>query len=185
MKKAITLTILFSVFLIFCSGQNSINENLAQNKFEISSDTTIMIFQNFYKQTLISEFDTVAIIISYETNKTTITRNLYSSGNGDYTIIYKIGNQYTIEKESSNSKCKINNIESDYYNMRELLIGSCWLQSKGLPLLDSGVGIILSTLYGEILYKGFQSNFGQVIYSINGIIIPITQRQELLEMILK
>jgi len=185
MKYILTLTILFSVFLIFCSGKNNIIEILPQKKFEISSDTAIMIFQNFYKQTLISEFDTVTIIISYETNKTTITRNLNTSGNGDYTIIYKIGNQYTIEKESSDSKCAINNIEPDYYNMRKLLIGSCWHQSKGLPLSDSGVGIIFSTLYGEILYKGFQSNFGQVIYSINGIIIPITQRQELLEMILK
>ena len=185
MKNALTLTILLSVLFIFCSCKNNINENLSQKELEISSDTAIMIFQNFYNQTLISEFDTVTIIISFESNKTTITRYLNSIGKGDYTIIHKIGNQYTIEKKSSDTKCAINIIEPDYYNIGKLLVGSCWFQPNGMPLLDSGVGIIFSTLYGEILNKGFQSNFGQVIYSINGIIIPITQRQELLEMILK
>ena len=181
MKNILILTILISSLLVFCSYENDISNDLTQNNYKISLDTAFMVFQNFHNQTLTSEFDTTIVVILYEENKTTITRILSSSGYGGYTIIHKKENQYTIEKESADSKCKINIFEPEYYNLGKLLVGSCWRGSGGMPYLDSGVRIIFSTLYGEILYKGFQTNSGKVIYTINGVIIPITQRQELIE----
>jgi len=181
MKNILISTILLSILLIFCSSKKNINEHLTQKEFEISSDTVIMIFQNFQNQVLVPEFDTVIVIITHELNKTTIKRELNSDGYEDFNIIYKSGNQYLIERESVNSKCSVRTIESEYHNLGNLLIGSCWSESHGMPVLDSGVGIIFSSFYGKILHKGFQINAGQVIFSIDGDTIPITQRQELIE----
>ena len=167
--------------LFFCSCKNKAIENLPPNDFETFSDTISLVFQEFHNQTIISEFDTVNIIILHELNKTTITRDFDLANNSNQTIIHKNGNQYSIEKESAEAKCGINNVEYEFENLGNLLVGSCWLESNGLPYSDSGGKVIYSTEYGELLFKAYQTNSGQVIYSIDGINIPVSIRLELID----
>jgi hypothetical protein len=180
MKSILTLLIL-SIFTIQISScKNNGTENLIPPKFEVYSDTATIIFQNFQNQTLLSEFDTVIVRMLFEENKTTIISKYHSSSNESQIIIHKSGENYSIEYESVSYQCGINSTELAYNNLGNLLIGSCWLESNGMPYSDSGSKAIFSSQYGVILSKVFQTGMGQLIYSIDGEIIPVTQRQDLL-----
>ena len=180
MKSILTLFILTIFTIQISSCKNNGTEDLVPPKFEVFSDTSTIIFQNFQNQTLISEFDTILVIRLFEQNKTTITSKYNSSSDESQIIIHKSGENYSIEKESENSQCGIKSTELAYNNLGDLLIGSCWLESNGMPWSDSGSKAIFSSQYGVILSKGFQTGMGQVIYAIDGEIIPIAQRQDLL-----
>ena len=159
-------------------------------------DTVVLVYQQFYFDSLLDKLDTQNVQITIMPEERTFSMTSRPTGKNETHIIRSLSGNFSVERlpKIIEQKCRVEKdtslISSD---LGVILSGSCWRESspsvnsktgtkvRGGVWSDSGVRKIYSMEFGLIMEKGFQTQSGRVIYSVNGELISVKTRMNLIK----
>jgi hypothetical protein len=147
-------------------------------------DTVILVYQQFYFDSLLNKLDTQIVQIIIKPGEKTFHMDNRRTGRQETHIIRGFSDNFSVERlpKREDRKCRVERDTSIIYSdLGVILFGSCWNESNGMVWSDSGVKKIYSMEYGLIMEKGYQTQSGIVIYSVNGELIPLEIRTEMIK----
>ncbi len=169
--------ILVFLFILLFSCQKIDNDDTNQFSPK-TTDTLTFVYQEFRADSLILKFDTQSVYIENNDERLMII------GKWDTTIVSKLTSPQSVELLSrfDDRVCSNPQFVCRLYKFGQIYRNGCWTEKNGIPWSDSGVGKIVSSLYGVILYRGYFTNSGQVISSIDGDIVPKNIKEVLIDL---
>jgi len=182
MKRQFIILLALIVLVINFSCQKDKNSEDLPFGEPKGIDTVKLIYQHIYNDNLLMRFDTQTIYVKNSIDTLYITSINNYDKSLDTTIIIFDSENYNIKRLpiSEGEKCSILNIVEEASKFGKILNSQCWNEYNGHIFPDSGVEVLYSTLYGDILSRGHFGNYGHVIYSIDGEKIPKSQKLALI-----
>lgn len=179
-------TLGFFLITLTLNLYSSLDTQVVENatSLENKPDTVILVYQQFYFDSLLDKLDTHIVQIIIKPGERTFHMYNRQTGRQETHIIRWLADNFSVERlpKREDRKCRVEKdtsiISSD---LGVILSGSCWSESNGMGFSDSGSREIYSLEFGLIMSKGFQTQSGIVIYSINEELVPVKTRTELIK----
>ena len=194
MLRTIRLLTLF-FFVTTFSNPQVVGSTISPNN---KLDTVILVYQQFYFDSLLDTLDTQYVQITIMPKERTFSMTNRRTGQEETLIIRGISDNFSVEilPKIIEQKCRVEkDISIVSSDLGVILAGSCWRESsrtvystksgakvrRGGVFSDSGVRKIYSIKLGLIMEKGFQTQSGRVIFSVNGELVSVKTRMELIK----